>query len=91
MLYFGGVPVELLFDQMKAVIIEDRPPGSERPADHSFLIRRLVGSAPYARAVSALPHSWRGALVVALAPAGTSRSVNSVAALHRWNRDVAIV
>jgi transposase len=37
--YFGGVPRELLFDQMKAVILEDRRPEGERLLENAEFLR----------------------------------------------------
>ena len=37
--YFGGVPHELLFDQMKAVILEDRRPDGERLLENPEFLR----------------------------------------------------
>jgi transposase len=37
--YFGGVPHELLFDQLKAVILEDRRPGGGRVLENPEFLR----------------------------------------------------
>ena len=37
--YFGGVPHELLFDQMKTVILEDRRPDGERLLENAEFLR----------------------------------------------------
>jgi transposase len=46
--YFGGVPRELLFDQMKAVVIDD-PPCGGREAAAEFRVPALRSAPPDTR------------------------------------------
>ena len=71
--YFGGVPSELLFDQMKAVIVEDGRPSGGRLVENPEFLRFSFHWGFRIRACR--PYRARPAAVAPLPPRGGSRSV----------------
>src|SRR5439155_948365 len=65
---FGGVPHEILFDQMKSVIVEDHRPGGGRLLENPEFLRfaahwgfRIRACRPFRRSADARAHAARSA------------------------------
>src|SRR6266699_3888554 len=77
--YVGGVPAELLFDQLKAVVLEDRRPGGGRVLENPEFLRFAAPRARFERDERAVlrplaPRPYQSLVLLPDAPAPVARS-----------------